>query len=111
MKARSGRGILYARLGQRELALRDAEETLRRDSSPPRLYQVACIYALTSKDEPEDRAQAFQLLSSSLRQGYGFDLLESDDDLNNLRALPEFRRLVDAAKALRTSFVTTNKKS
>jgi hypothetical protein len=41
------------------------------------------------------------LLSSSLRQGYGFNLLESDDDLQNLRALPEFRRMVDAAKALR----------
>jgi tetratricopeptide (TPR) repeat protein len=109
VKARSGRGILYARLGQRELALRDAEDSLLRDGSPPRLYQVACIYALTSKEEPADRAQAFQYLSSSLRQGYGFNLLDSDTDLNNLRALPEFRRLVDAAKALRTPVMTPDK--
>jgi tetratricopeptide (TPR) repeat protein len=101
VKARSGRGVLHARLGQRDLALRDAEESLRRDSSPPRLYQVACIYALTSKQEPQDRVQAFQLLSSSLRQGYGFNNLDSDGDLDALRPLPEFRRVVDAARALR----------
>lgn len=111
VKARSGRGILYARLGQREPALRDAEESLRRDSGPPRLYQVACIYALTSKDEPTDRTQAIQLLSSSLRQGYGFNLLESDDDLKNLRALPEFLRMVEAAKTLRPAVVAPSKKS
>jgi serine/threonine protein kinase/tetratricopeptide (TPR) repeat protein len=102
VKARCGRGVLHARLGQRDLALRDAEETLRRDSSPPRLYQVACIYALTSRQEPADRVQAFQHLSASLRQDYGFNLLDSDDDLDPLRATPEFRRRVDAARALRS---------
>ena len=109
VQARSGRGVLYARLGQREPALRDAEETLRRDSSPPRLYQVACIYALTSKDQPDDRLQAFKLLSSSLRQGYGFNFLDSDDDLNPLRATPEFHRLVEAALALRTPLLKLKK--
>jgi eukaryotic-like serine/threonine-protein kinase len=103
VKARGGRGVLLARLGQREAALRDAEDTLRRDASPPRLYQVACIYALTSKERPEDRLQAFQLLSLSLRKGYGFDLLETDTDLDPIRAAPEFRRLVDAAGALRSA--------
>jgi tetratricopeptide (TPR) repeat protein len=99
--ARSGRGVLYARLGQRDAALRDAEETLRRDTSPPRLYQVACIYALTSAEQSEDRLHAFRLLSAALRQGYGFDILETDHDLDAIRNLPEFRRLVDAARALR----------
>jgi eukaryotic-like serine/threonine-protein kinase len=103
VKARGGRGVLHARLGQREPALRDAEETLRRDASPPRLYQVACIYALTSKEQPEDRFRAFQLLSSALTKGYGFNLLETDTDLNPIRSAPEFRRLVEAARALRTT--------
>ena len=34
-------------LGRRDPAVRDAEETLSRDPSPLRLYQVACIYALS----------------------------------------------------------------
>ncbi len=55
VKARGGRGVLYARLGKRELAHQDAEEALLRDTSPLRLYQVACIYALTSTQQPEDR--------------------------------------------------------
>jgi eukaryotic-like serine/threonine-protein kinase len=98
--ARAGRGVLHARLGQREPALRDAEETLLRDTSPPRLYQVACIHALTSAQHTEDRLQAFQLLSSALRKGYGFNLLESDEDLGPIRNSPEFRRLVEAARAI-----------
>jgi serine/threonine protein kinase/tetratricopeptide (TPR) repeat protein len=109
VKARGGRGVLHARLGQRELAIRDAEETLQRDASPPRLYQVACIYALTSSEQPEDRWRAFQLLSSALTRGYGFNLLETDTDLNPIRSAPEFRRLVDAARTLRSSPPKTKK--
>jgi serine/threonine protein kinase/Tfp pilus assembly protein PilF len=100
--ARAGRGMLHARLGQRDPALRDAEETLLRDAGPPRLYQVACIHALTSAQHPEDRLRAFQLLSSALRKGYGFNLLESDADLAPIRNSPEFRRLVEAARALQS---------
>jgi tetratricopeptide (TPR) repeat protein len=98
--ARGGRGVLHARLGQRELARKDATETLARDSSPQRQYQVACIYALCAPDHVEDRLRALQLLSSALRQGYGFHLVDSDQDLESIRTLPEFRRLVDAARAL-----------
>jgi serine/threonine protein kinase/Tfp pilus assembly protein PilF len=98
--ARGGRGVVLARLGQRALALKDAELTLQRDASPSRLYQVACIFALTSGKHPEDRFQALQLLSAALRKGYGFDLLEKDTDLDAIKALPEFRRLLDAARAM-----------
>ncbi len=101
VKARNGRGVVLARLGQREAAIRDAEETLRRDASPPRFYQVACIYALTSKLHTDDRFPAFRFLSSALRSGYGFQYLEIDTDLDPIRELPEFRRLADAARALR----------
>lgn len=100
VKARNGRGVVLARLGQREAAIRDAEETLRRDASPPRLYQVACIYALTSAQQPDDRLQAFQLLSSALRKGYGTQYLDIDTDLDPIRNHSEFRRLTDAAHAL-----------
>jgi tetratricopeptide (TPR) repeat protein len=98
--ARAGRGVLLARLGRREAALRDAEEALRLDTKPLIQYQVACIYALTSRRNSDDRPEAYRLLSCALRGGFGFDLLDKDDDLKPIREQPPFRRLVDAARAL-----------
>jgi tetratricopeptide (TPR) repeat protein len=98
--AQAGRGVLLARLGRRDAALRDAEAALRLDPRPLILYQVAGIYALTSRQNGDDRQEAFRLLAAALRQGFGFDLLASDPDLAPIRSLPEFRRLVEAAKAL-----------
>jgi eukaryotic-like serine/threonine-protein kinase len=101
VSARSGRGVLRARLGQGEAALADAEESLRLDGKPATLYQVAGIYARLSGERPEHRVKALQLLSAALREGFGFDLLERDQELDSIRELPEFRRLVEAARALR----------
>jgi eukaryotic-like serine/threonine-protein kinase len=101
--ARSGRGVMLARLGHGDAALADAEESLRQDSQPATLYQVAGIYARLSADRPELRVKALQLLSTALRQGFGFDLLERDQELDSIRELPEFHRLVEAARALRAS--------
>ncbi len=97
--ARAGRGVLLARLGQREAAHKDAVECLARDNKPLTIYQLAGIYALTSPKNPEDRTQAFRLLSIALHKGVGFDLLETDRDLDPIRDRPEFQRLVDAARA------------
>jgi tetratricopeptide (TPR) repeat protein len=99
--ARAGRGVVLARLGQRDAALRDAKESLARDSKPQYLYQVAGIYALSSRDNPTDRCEALRLLASALRSGYGLDLIDKDTDLDPIRAQPEFLRLVEAARALR----------
>src|SRR5262249_54106026 len=93
--ARAGRGVVLARLGRREAALRAAEAALARDSKPGPRYQVAGIYALTSRSNPADRGEAFRLLSSALRGDYGFDLLDQDKDLDPIRAQPEFHRLVE----------------
>jgi tetratricopeptide (TPR) repeat protein len=99
--ARAGRGVLLARLGKRAAAVADAQEVLRRDTKPILLYQVACIYALTALQQPDDRLEAFRLLSLALRRGFGHDLLEIDDDLIPLREYPEYRQLVTAARVLR----------
>jgi eukaryotic-like serine/threonine-protein kinase len=99
--ARAGRGVLLARLKQGAAAHRDAEEALSRDYTAPTLYQVASIYALTSSQYPEDRSEALRLLSSALRKGYGLPVLDNDKDWDALRKDPEFRRLVEAARALR----------
>jgi serine/threonine protein kinase/tetratricopeptide (TPR) repeat protein len=96
--ARAGRGVLLARLGKRTEALQDAEESLRRDLQPATRYQVAGIYALTSKQQPGDQQEAFFLLSSALKQGYGWNLLAIDTDLDPIRNHPEFRRLTAKSK-------------
>ncbi len=97
---RSSRGVLRAILGRREAAHLDARESLLRDTSPRILYQVAGIYATTSKVVPEDRIEAYRLLSTALRNGYGFDDLAEDRELDSIRDQPEFRKLLEAAKAL-----------
>ncbi len=98
--ARSSRGVLFARLGKRDKALADAEESLTRVNDPATQYQVAGIYALTSRAQADDAKEAFRLLSAALRRGYGLDLLARDSDLDPIRERPEFRRLVEAARAL-----------
>lgn len=96
--ARAGRGVLLARAGRRPEALRDAESSLRLDTSPAMHYQIACIYALTTKQQPGDSVEALQLLAAALRKGYGHDLLDRDADLDSIRALPAFQRLVADAR-------------
>src|SRR5439155_379053 len=91
--ARSGRGVLLARLGKRADALADAKEVLKRDTEAQTLYEVACIYALTTKQQPDDRLEAFRLLSAALREGFGYDLIATDTDLVALRPYAEFRKL------------------
>jgi tetratricopeptide (TPR) repeat protein len=97
--ARAGRGVYHARLGRREAAHADARETLRRDPKPFTVYQVAGIYALTSRQHPEDRREAFRLLGSALSQRVGLDLIDTDRDLDAIRDQAEFRKLVEAARA------------
>jgi tetratricopeptide (TPR) repeat protein len=97
-----GRGVLLARLGRFDAARRDAEAALRSDPSPARRYQAACVYALTTPDRASDAIQALALLGGALRDGYGHDLLGTDHDLDPLRDRAEFRRLADAAAALRS---------
>jgi tetratricopeptide (TPR) repeat protein len=98
--ARGGRGILLARQGKRDLALADAREALLLDPTPEMRYQVACIYALTSKQNADDRVQALHLLSSALRAGAGLEWVKDDHDLDPLREEDEFKRVVAAAQAL-----------
>jgi eukaryotic-like serine/threonine-protein kinase len=97
--ALAGRGVLLARLGRREAAHADAREALPLDTKPFNIYQVAGIYALTSRQNPDDRREALRLLESALSQGFGLELIDIDHDLDAIRDQPEFRRLVEAARA------------
>ena len=92
---------MHARLGQREAAHADAIEALKKDSKPFNTYQVAGIYALTSRREPGDRKEALRLLGSALDRGFGLDLIDRDPDLDAIRDQPEFRRMVESARVRR----------
>jgi serine/threonine protein kinase/Flp pilus assembly protein TadD len=101
--ARSGRGVLLARIGRREEAIKDAEESLRRDSSPSTIYQVAGIYAQTSRTVPDDRLRAVQLLATALRSGFGWDLMLADPDLDPIRDHADLKGLTHAARTIEAS--------
>ncbi len=98
--ARSSKGVLLAIKGDRAAAHREAKESLWRDTTPRNIYQVAGIYATTSRKVPDDRLEAFRLLSTALRGGFGFEAMPDDHELDAIRDLPEFRELLAAARAL-----------
>jgi serine/threonine protein kinase/Tfp pilus assembly protein PilF len=98
--SRGGRGVLLARAGRRDAALEDAKACLVIDRGPATQYQVACIYALTARQHGPDRLQAMPLLSAALRGGFGLEFVDRDTDLDTLRPLPEFARVLEAARVL-----------
>jgi serine/threonine protein kinase/tetratricopeptide (TPR) repeat protein len=99
--ARIDRGLLLARLKRRPEALRDAEECLRQDHAPETLYMVAGIYSVTSNQAPQDRDEALFLLSAAVNKGYGRETMGTDRNLEAIRWHPDFRRLMNDAKAKR----------
>jgi tetratricopeptide (TPR) repeat protein len=99
-ESRSTRGVLLARLGNRESALADARASMA-DGRPKSIYRAACVYALTSRKEPKDRAEALRLLAEALRQGFGVEYLEDDADLDPLRQDPAFKRILEAVRELK----------
>ena len=93
--ARVGRGVLLARLGRRKAAHRDAEESRKRDSSGETAYRVACVYALTSKAQPADRAPALRMLATALGlQAAWLEVARTDPDLDPLRGHAGFGELI-----------------
>ncbi len=100
LEARLRRGLLLAYQGAREEAHEDAKACLKRDPSPAMHYQVARIYAQTSRRHPADRDRAVSLLTFALRGGYGLDRVQTDGDLRPLRAEMAFRNLLWTARIL-----------
>ncbi|MCA9097117.1 MAG: hypothetical protein KDA36_01980, partial [Planctomycetaceae bacterium] len=96
----ASRGVLLARQGKREEALRDAELATKIDSSGIVRYQVAGIHALFAADNPQDRAKALSLLASAFQRGIDHELVHQDRDLDQLRANPEFQELLRAVESL-----------
>jgi tetratricopeptide (TPR) repeat protein len=95
--ALAGRGVLLARLGRREAAHRDARSALALSNSAATLYQVAGIYALTSRQEAGDRRDALRLMADALRKDPAWlRVVPRDHDLDPIRDRADFRELLAA---------------
>jgi serine/threonine protein kinase/tetratricopeptide (TPR) repeat protein len=95
--ALAGRGVLHARLGRRAAAHRDAEAALALDPGAAIRYQVAGIYALTSRAERADLGPALRLLAEAVRADPSWlRVIPQDPDLGPIRERPEFRELIQA---------------
>ena len=97
----SGRAVLHARAGRRDAALQDVAEALKLSNEPMLVYQVACVYALTSKTVAEDKQEAMSLLANSFRANANIARLAwTDKDMDPIREDLEFKRLVSASEIL-----------
>jgi tetratricopeptide (TPR) repeat protein len=86
--------ICLAKLGERAEALRAADQALEAGPTVADIrYGVAMVHALLG-----DNREALQLLGEALDLGASPDLAERDDELAPLRAMPEFRQLIEKAK-------------
>jgi serine/threonine protein kinase/tetratricopeptide (TPR) repeat protein len=103
-KAVGPRGVYHARVGHREAALADARAALALSEQASKaqdqaftIYQVAGIFALTSRKHPEDRREALRLLAIALRKDPSWlRVLPDDHDFDPIRDRPDFRDLLRA---------------
>ncbi len=99
LSVRALRGVVLARLGQRQQSHAEASKCLGRPLPAGILHQIASIYALTSRTHTEDRELALHLLATAIAQGVERHRLEADPDLEPLRELPAFQQLLAHAHA------------
>ena len=82
----------YHFLGQDEKAIEWIEKILKNDSSAT--YDAACIYSMVS-----DTAKALVYLQKTLDNNWvRFHHLEIDEDLNNIRHLESYKRMLEKRK-------------
>ncbi|MHB0959729.1 MAG: protein kinase domain-containing protein [Pirellulaceae bacterium] len=100
--ALAGRGVLLAREGSHEAALRDARAALQADKDPLITYQVGCIHALVSADHQEQQQRALELIAKALASDPRLvDIASQDPDLSLLRQDERIRAILSAARSLR----------
>jgi tetratricopeptide (TPR) repeat protein len=90
--AYSNLGVSYIQLGKNNLALNALKQAERLGPTDPYVhYNLASIYSLLDHTD-----LGLEHLDSSLRYGFkDFDSLRWDRDLDNLRAEPEFRKVLE----------------
>jgi tetratricopeptide (TPR) repeat protein len=100
LAALAGRGVYLARLGRRDAAHADAKAVIARNPPPIYHYQIAGVYALTSKTHPADAEEAMTWLAKALQNGVGLEYVDSDPDLLPVKLSSKFRLLIAAARTL-----------
>ncbi len=91
----ASRGILYARQGACDEAVRDAQMVARSHPTALEMLQIAGIYAMNSS-AAETQATALSWLAKALAaEPHYRSLAAADNDLARLRDLPAFGRLVN----------------
>ncbi len=94
----AGRAVLFARQGKRLDALNDVKQLLRNSKSPTHMFQAACALSLTSSETNFDAHRGMLMLSKAVLQDP--QLLrraKTDPDLAELRKMPKFEALINAA--------------
>ena len=82
-----------ANLGEAEKAANYAQRALKINPDDPLLlYNVACMYSMLGNAD-----EALNALEKAVDKGYGQkDWVAHDSDLDSLRELPRFQRIVEA---------------
>jgi len=88
------RALVRARLGQRE-ALDDVDRLVE-SPTRDRLYNAACAIGIYARKSGDHRplGHALELLARSLESGFSVDEAAADPDLESLRSLPAYARLL-----------------
>lgn len=94
LPAAAGCAFLLAKLGRRDEAVRMADDCLLKSPEPSVVYQLAGVFAQTSREAPADADRAVNLLAVAVRFGVDDELLDSDPGLDPVREHPKFRELV-----------------
>ena len=99
--ALAARGLLRARSGMRELAVKDGNLALALNESADCLYQVARIFAQASKQHPDDADNSVRLLREAIRKNIGLaTMADQDPDLSPISSRSDFGNVLDAALQL-----------
>ncbi len=100
----ASRGILRARLGERELAVIDGRMAAERSPTAREQLQIAGIHALLSDQDDQDHGTALAWLARALKSDPSLaQTAGNDSDLANLRGNPQFRRLVGSAMIIESA--------
>ncbi|MCA9167986.1 MAG: protein kinase, partial [Planctomycetales bacterium] len=93
------RAVLRARLGERDMALADAAQAGKLSPTDKEVFQLACVYALTSKQVPDDIVTAVALIDEALtRNPAWLNIARRDPDLKALQGSPDFQQVLQHAE-------------
>ncbi|MFO0936501.1 MAG: protein kinase [Gemmataceae bacterium] len=109
-RAYGGRAVVNARLKRWDRAIEDAKATLDRNLSAATVLQIACVYSLCSVSNPEYKSEAVTLLGIAVRNGVDYNRLAKNRDLDPIRSMPEYDRIIQSAKARTVPNLSPNPK-